>query len=110
VIVAAVLTVVPVGPESIVTTGASVSTGSATVHSWSAGVSSTRPSELVAWTSKLCGPSTRPLTGCGESHAANGSPSSEHSKVEFSWSDEKRNVAVGLELGLAGAESASIVV
>src|SRR5687767_6849682 len=52
--------------ESIVVSGAVVSGGAATVQSWIAGDSSTRPNEFVAWTSKWWLPSTSAVTRCGE--------------------------------------------
>jgi hypothetical protein len=54
--VALVLEVVASGPEVIVVSG-----GTATVHSYSAGVSSGIPAEFFACTSNVCGPSIRLL-------------------------------------------------
>jgi hypothetical protein len=48
--------VIASGPEVITVSGATP-----TVHSCRAGVSSTRPSGLLATTSNVCGPSIRPL-------------------------------------------------
>src|SRR5688572_25655302 len=82
-----------------------VSGGTATVHSCSAGVSSTRPYSLSAATSNSCGPSLRLVYAFGELHRVNPSPSIEQKKIAPSWSAEKVKEAELVELVSAGPES-----
>jgi hypothetical protein len=58
---ALVAVVEPLGPESIVVSGAVVSVGWVTVHDRVAGEASTLPAASVARTLKLCEPVPRPL-------------------------------------------------
>ena len=65
-----------VGPETIVVSGAT------TVHVRLAGVGSTFPDGVVAATSSVYVPGSRPSTACGGSQELHERPpSSEHSKV-----------------------------
>ena len=80
----------PEGPLSIVVCGAAVST----VNAHDAGVESTFPAGSVARTSKVWGPSPSAAvvwTGLQEAHAP---PSTRHSKVEPTWSEESVNAGV----------------
>jgi hypothetical protein len=77
------------GPEAIALSGAVRST----VHSKLAGVGSTALTLLVARTSSLWLPSASPSNACGEVHARNAVPSSEHSNVASARSEEKVKIA-----------------
>ncbi len=69
--------VVPVGPEVIVVSGAIVST----VNVRAAGVGSTLPAASSARTSSVCRPSARAEATCGDEQAANVPPSRRHWKL-----------------------------
>src|ERR687895_48747 len=58
-----------------------------------AGESSTLPAMSVARTSRRCSPPARPNWWWGDAQAANGAPSSEHSKVDPGSLAENSNVA-----------------
>ena len=62
----------PLGPESIVVSGAVASTENERV----AGVPSTLPAASVAWTAKVCAPSPSAAVVCGDVQLANAPPSS----------------------------------
>jgi hypothetical protein len=101
--VAVVLSVVAGGPESIVVSGATVST----VHVRSAEVASVFPARSRACTRNVWGPWPRPEYEADEDvvHVPNGASSSEHSKVLPDSFDEKVKLADVLpEKGL-GPES-----
>lgn len=72
-------TICPAGPVVIVVTGAGT-----TVQVSTAGVSASRlPARSTARIRSSWAPGSRPVTVTGDSHAANGSPSTEHSKLSI---------------------------
>src|SRR5918999_5842470 len=88
------------GPEMKVVTGGVLSASTVQLHV--AGVGSTFPDASMAWTSRVCGPSSRPVKSDGTGHGVNPARSSEHSKVELASSLSKANVDVVLTCGLDG--------
>lgn len=91
------------GAESILVSGAVVST----VHVWTAGDASTFPAVSVARTENVCTPSASPWIDVGDVHGVNGAPSSEHPNVDVSVA-EKANVAVDEDAAAGGAESIEV--
>jgi hypothetical protein len=92
------------GESVIVVSGAMVST----LHACVAGVGSVLPVASIALTSKVwepssSGPNVSPLV-----QAANGAPSTEHSKVAVLSGDENVNVGVGSLDGLVGVVSITV--
>ena len=77
------------GPESIVESGAVVST----TQVRRAGVGSTFPAASRARTSNACCPSARPLYAAGEAQLANAAPSREHSNPATASLAANSNVA-----------------
>jgi hypothetical protein len=100
-----VLSVVPLGPPTIVVSG-----GFATSKLCSAGISPAIPNSLTARTSNRYSPSGRPVYVCGDSHAWNvlmwnGLGVIRHSNVAFGSSEVKVNVWLLPRLGSGGADS-----
>ncbi|XSF08636.1 hypothetical protein VZP55_30365 [Myxococcus faecalis] len=84
--------VVPVGPEVMLVSGATVST----VQVRLAGVASKLPAASTARTCKVWLPCDKPGKVTGSVHAAKGAPSSEHWYVTASSLELKSNVALAL--------------
>ncbi len=63
------------------------------------------PASSVARTWKVCAPSPRPVSVCGEAHAANAPASSAHSKLVPPSADEKAKVAPVALVSAPGPES-----
>src|SRR5918992_1266514 len=97
------------GPESIVVSGSSVSAGTSTVHSKTAGGSSTRRKRFVDCTSKVWAPTGTSGSVTGDWQAANSAPSNEHMNVVLGWLAEKVNVAT-VSVVVAGAAGTSVVI
>src|SRR3712207_5783451 len=87
--------------ETLSTVGAVVST----VQLAPAGVSSVLPAASVAFTSKVCGPSERPVYSFGEVQSVKGSPSRLHWKVEPVSVEEKVKLVESLVTVPEGPES-----
>src|SRR5687767_4709546 len=66
------------GPELIDVSGSTTPSGTSTVHSYTAGGSSSRPNLLVDWTSNSWLPTWASGTVCGEVHGVKSAPSNEH--------------------------------
>src|ERR671915_1260417 len=105
---ASMLVVIRPGPVTMVVSGGVVSGPESTVHSCSAGSSSTRPYSFVAWTSKVYWPPPPTSYVTGEVQGTRSPPFSEHSKVLFGWSEENSKVAIGLPVTSGGAESIAV--
>src|ERR671919_2960133 len=58
-----------------------------------AGVRSTQPNSLIAWTRNSWSPASSGPTVMGDSQKKYGSPSSEHCAIAFGWSTQNSNVA-----------------
>src|SRR5215210_7420913 len=91
----------PAGPLSIVVSGAAVST----VKPRDAGVGSTLPAKSVARTSNVCAPSASGAVVSGAEQPLQAPPSTRHSNVVPSSSEEKPNVGVVSFVAPAGPES-----
>jgi hypothetical protein len=109
--VALALAVVASGPERIVVSGG-VAVAS-TVHSYRAGVGSVSAgspftSRVTAWTRNTWWPASSSVYTAGDSHWANGSPSSAHSKIAPGLSDVKWNVAL-MSVVVAGGPARIVV-
>jgi hypothetical protein len=70
-----------------------------------AGVGSTLPTESVARTEKVWGPSVSCAVVCGELQAAKAPESTRHSKLEPAFEEEKAKVGVGSLVVPEGPES-----
>jgi hypothetical protein len=99
---AVALVVVAGGPEVMVLSGAVVSGGGSTVHSYVAGVGSGVPA-TVDTTSNSWSPTARPVSCTGEVHVAGVAPSSAQVNVAPPRLASKANVASILVVVSAGA-------